>query len=292
MINNYRTYLKPNSLSPDVFTGSRWPDFVKFWLEHGVDPNEITCIPSKENTLSSSVPTAVGVIATTEALSNGLLPGSFASKHFLMEGYGGVGSNAVDLLINEHKVPAGNITVIDPNEEACFKAELTGVTAVCIDANKYYNLNPSNGNHFDIWVNNAIGDTVGMQEVICLLNSGVKIFVGGANNLFLVSELEILLDLIAQAKAYAFPDFACSGGGWVMAVLEQIRKATGKLSINALDVIKDRNVKMVHDALEGFVAGGNLWQTVAAQADVKIERALQQHNKLTDADFEIKNWPL
>lgn len=292
MINNYRSSLKPNSLSPDVFTGSRWPDFINFWLEHGVDPNDITCIPSKENTLSSSVPTAVGVIATTVALSNRLLSGTFASKRFLMEGHGGVGSNALHLLIDEHKVPAGNITVIDPNEEACLKAELTGVNAVCMDANKYYHLHLNSTNRFDIWLNNGVGDTVGMQEVIYLLNAGVKIFVGGANNLFLVADLEILLDLIARNKAFAFPDFACSGGGWTMAVLEQIRKATGKLSVNSLDVIRDRNVKMVHDALEGFIAGGNLWQTVAAQAEVKIQKALQQHYKLTDADFEIKNWVL
>lgn len=292
MTNNLRKYLKPNSLSPDVFTGGKWKEYVKLWRKLGVDPNDITCMPSEDNALSSAEPTAVGVVATTETISTTLLPGMFASKKFLMEGFGGVGSNAVRLLMTEHEVPAENITVIDPNKDACIKARTMGVSVIQGEANKYYRSLTDSKNHFDIWINNGVGDTVGLAEVIHLLNSGVKIFVGGANNLFLVTELEILLDLIAQNKAFAFPDYACSGGGWLMAVLEQIRKATGNPPVDVLKVIKERNVKMAKDFLDGFSVGMDLWQTVAVQADLKIQNALSQHSKLTEADFLIENWKL
>jgi len=287
-----RKYLMPNSLSPDVFTGKKWDEYCMFWHRHGINEHSITCINSPERPLNSSVPTAAGVIATTETLSTKLLYGEFKAKHFLMEGCGGVGSNAIQFLTEEHQVPGKNITVIDSNMEACFNAQTKGANAVCVEANEYYQALSQNDIKFDIWINNGVGDTVGLTEVINLLSSGIKIFVGGANNLFKVSELEIVLDLIAKHGAFAFPDYACSGGGWTLAVLEQIRKIKGDLSVNALEVIKERNVKMALDALSDFKPGSDLWRTVAMQAEIKIAHALQQHSKLTEDDFVIDNWQL
>lgn len=284
--------IAPDSLSPDVFTGARWENYTDYWKGNSVDHRYMTC-DNFEAGMNSAIPTAYGVVAAVKALSDGILNKSdFASKHFLMEGFGGVGENAVKFFINEHKVPAANITVIDPDGEKCAKAKTYGINVINSFANPFYDTLNVSESTYDIWVNNGVGDTVGINEVKNLLKTGVKIFAGGANNLFLVEELSDICKLIAEQKASAFPDWACSAGGWTYAVLQQIKKADSNFKSDANQIIAARNVKTVNEALRDYTPGQDLWAIAESQAKSKIEFALSHHATLTDDDFDIKKWKI
>ena len=296
-IKGYNTFdgvnsICPDSLSPDVFTGARWGKYTDLWIRSGINPMFITCIPSETTSINSSIPTATGVLATTKALVDVLFDNGLSNQHILCEGYGGVGSNTIRMLIEEYGVSASQITVVDSSPNACKDANSTGVTVINSDANVYYRSLGDSSKRFDIWINNGVGDTLGMLEAINLLHAGVKIFVGGANNLFKVDELGSILDLIASQKAYAFPDWATSGGGWTYAVIEQVKKTGINLNAEAIVVVQERNRKMVDDILKSFESGEDLWRKMENKASILINQILKKHYNLTPADFHLLSWRL
>lgn len=285
--------MPPDSNSPDVFTGQLWNKFCSEWVIKGVNPKNITCLPAEfgGSGLSSSVPTAAGVTTTANELIKQLLNNNISAKKFLLEGGGGVGSNAIKFLIEDFGVSPANITMVDISAMACDEAKKLGVNAVQMEANKFYQSIPCEAK-FDLWMNNGVGDTAGLSEILKLIQTGIKIFMGGANNLFKVDELDEVLDKINGSGAYAYPDWATSAGGWTYAVLDQFKKCGGIFHQDALLVIKQRNTKMVSDAVVNFSAGTDLWRKVEANAKNVIDSCLDRHATLTNSDFNITNWAL
>lgn len=286
--------LPPDSISPDVYTGQRWDKYCPEWIvKQGVSPKIITCLPAEfgGSGLSSSVPTAAGVTTTANELIKQLLNNNISAKKFLLEGGGGVGKNAMKFLVEDFGVAPANITMVDISAAACEEAKKIGVNAVQMEANKFYHSLTGEA-EFDLWMNNGVGDTAGLLEVQKLLQTGIKIFMGGANNLFRVDELDGVLNEITMSDAYAYPDWATSAGGWTYAVLDQFKKCGGNFHQDALHVIKQRNTKMVNDAFTKFTAGADLWRKVEANAKTVIDHCLVRHSTLTNNDFNINNWAL
>ena len=286
--------IPPDSNSPDVFTGQLWNKFCGEWIsKQGVSPKNITCLPAEfgGSGLSSSVPTAAGVATTAHELIKQLLNNNISAKRFLLEGGGGVGSNSIKILVNDFGVAPANITMVDISAAACDAAKKIGVNAVQMEANKFYQ-SLTGDIEFDLWMNNGVGDTAGLSEVQKLLQTGITIFMGGANNLFKVNELNDVLNEITESGAYAFPDWATSAGGWTYAVLDQFKKCGGNFHQDALHLIKQRNKKMVNDAFAKFTTGTDLWRKVEVNAKTVIDNCLVRQSMLTNSDFNISNWPL
>ena len=282
--------LRPDSLSPDVFTGARWREYTASWLGSGIDPWSITCLPNDANLSSSAIPTAFGVVATTATLCESLDHGCLQNQKLLIEGFGGVGYNVTKILLNDYHVTPDSITIVDPRPEACKEAADLGVNFLLGEGNEVYTSIADE--HYDVWLNCGLGDQVGISQVESLLACGVKVFAGGANNLFRVSELEEVLKAISDQKAMAFPDFATSGGGWTMAVLGQVAKVVpGSLGeTDPFQIISKRNTQLVKETIQRYRPGMDGWKVAEDVMNVTINRVLNQHQNLILSDFDPNNW--
>lgn len=294
-------YIKPDSGSPDVLSGIYWRgeqpnkyiNMCDAWFKRGEDMRHFTCLPPQLGGTrdSSARPTGYGVATTTHELARRYFRSRDrqpAELRFLLEAAGGVGQNTVEALIERHDVPADNITVFDRSEEACTLVnEKFGVKTITLRHTDFYEhrllRNVREGIRYDVWVNNGEGDNTQPVHVENLLEAGVKVFAGGANNFLEVDTEERSRELIFEAGGWAWPDPATSGGGWTLAVLDVMTRCQGERSDSddtgrrILDIITTRNSKLVADVLDGLpddATGAMIWEKVDHLIQDRVRQTL------------------
>jgi len=297
-----RNYVKPDSGSPDVLSGIYWrgenPDkhinMCKAWHERGHDMAEFTCLPPKlGGTLDPSArPTGYGVATTAATLAERYFArrGKKLQKlRFLLEAAGGVGRNTVEALIDRYGVPAANVTVFDRNQGACnLMSEKYRVEAIPLRHDDFYQArlpeDVRQGKHYDVWVNNGEGSNTRPEFVANLLDAGVRVFAGGANNFLEVATERESLGRIFDAGGWAWPDAATSGGGWTLAVIDVLTRCQGREANSQetreriLEIIDSRNRKLVSDVLDALPAeagGREVWERVEELIDERVRRTLK-----------------
>ncbi|MCH9652038.1 MAG: hypothetical protein K0U98_27660 [Deltaproteobacteria bacterium] len=296
-----RNYIKPDSGSPDVLSGVYWRgerkdkyiNMCDAWHRRHVDLSQFTCLPANlGGTLDSSArPTGYGVATTTVELARRYFEPrgrDLTQLKFLLEAAGGVGRNTVESLVQRYGVPPENITVFDRQEAAArMVAEKFLVNAITLPQSDFYDVRlpeeVRNGKSYDVWVNNGEGDNTKPSYVQSLLNAGVRLFTGGANNYLEVKTEEKSRSRIFDSGGWAWPDPATSGGGWTLAVIgiltrSQGRKAsTQKIRDLTLEIITSRNARLVGavlDALPPEVSGAELWAKVNDVIEERVEKTL------------------
>jgi hypothetical protein len=149
------------------------------------------------------------------------------------------------------------------------------------------------GQHYDVWINNGEGDNTRPEHVQKLLDCGVQVFCGGANNFLKVTDHEENIDdalrreslrKIFDAGAWAWPDEAASGGGWTLAVIDVLTRAKGEQSSTPeaaqqmLDIIISTNERLVDDVVRdvtthGVASGEAIWNRVNKIIDERVQSA-------------------
>lgn len=296
-----RNYVKPDSGSPDVLSGTYWrgenPDkhinMCQALSSRGLDMSQFTCLrPQLGGTLDPSArPTGYGIATTTVELARryfALRGKQLGDLKFLLEAAGSVGRSTVESLIGEHGVPPGNITVFDRNAEASsFVKEKLRVDTITLRHSDFYEarlpLDIRQGTRYDVWINNGEGDNTTPDHVDTLLAAGVRVFTGGANNFFKVATEEQSLKRISDAGGWAWPDAATSGGGWTLAVIGILKRSQGlpanseEVRERILEIITTRNRKLLADVLDSLpegASGAELWKKVGQLIDDRVERTL------------------
>ncbi|MDP2692487.1 MAG: hypothetical protein Q8O88_02490 [bacterium] len=224
--------LWPDSISPDVFSGEHWAELTELWQKRGVDLLQVTCLPAALGGVKhpSSNPTALGVATTTFLAIDKIFPKQELSvTKIIIEAAGGVTSYLLEYL-DDKLAGKGlhNITVFDINENKIkrISEKFPEITAVVSDHNTFYS--SINGESYDVWINNGVGNNTTPAHIEQLLHAGVRFFTGGANNsLEEKSEHESLI-LIENAGAYYMKDQFVSGGGWVLALIDIIERTVGQ----------------------------------------------------------------
>lgn len=324
-------YIRPDSGSPDVLSGSYWrgenPDkyinMCDAWDRRGEPMRGFTCLPqSLGGTLDpSSRPTGYGVATTAAELAARRFAGDgrgLGELNFLLEAAGGVGQSTVESLVRDHGVPAERITVFDRQVTACrLVRDKYGVRdTVTLAASDFYDTRLPElvraGRRWDVWVNNGQGDNTLPGHVAALLGAGVRVFCGGANNFLQLDgaggrgarhlERESL-ERIFAAGAWAWPDEATSGGGWTLAVKDMITRCQGhradtpEIQDRILHIITSRNKKLIEavlDRLPDGASGRDIWGSVDELIRERVERtlALEPTPQEILQDADTRSWQL
>lgn len=314
-----QNYIRPDSASPDVLSGVFWRGGKKdkylnmcdAWASRGYDLSHVTCIPAElGGTLDESArPTAYGVATTAiELCKRYFNDRPLQELRFLLEAAGNVGRNTVEALIGTYGIPARQITVFDRNDAACkFVAEKFGVNTIALRGEDFYHMrllrDLENGIGYDVWLNNGEGDNTRTQDIAHLLQAGVKVFCGGANNFLKVAEEQASRQQIFTHGGWAWPDPASSGGGWTLAVMDMFARCQG-LQANTpqiqrliLETIITRNAKLVTDVLDSFDGqpnGQDIWNRVDEIIHHRVEKTL--HLELSPAEIfhqaNVTHWNL
>jgi hypothetical protein len=291
-----RNFMRPDTASPDVLSGTYWPQMCHVWDRRGLNLSFVTCLQDDLGgpLVSSAHPTGYGVVAT--ALK--LLDYRFAGRdrktiRFLLEGIGNVGEATIEDLINNKGISPKQITAFDQKAERCKKVnDLFGLDAEMIPATAFYD-RLGGDQKYDVWINNGDGDNTLPKHVEKLLKSGVQVFCGGANNFLKVTDNEESietplrdesLEKIFAEGAWAWPDEAASGGGWTLAVIDVLTRAKGEQSSTPeatqqmLDIIISTNEKLVDDVFNdvktrGIVSGKAIWDRVNDIIDERVKSA-------------------
>jgi hypothetical protein len=291
-----RNFMRPDTASPDVLSGKNWPTMCHVWARRGLALSFVTCLQKDLGgpIVSSAVPTGYGVVATAVKL----LDYRFAQRdrktiRFLLESLGGVGQATVEALIETKGISPGQITAFDKSAEACkIVNDKYGLDAKTVSRDDFYQ-GLKSGQNYDVWVNNGEGDNTRPEDVQKLLDCGVKLFCGGANNFLKVTDHEgntddVLrrqsLGNIFDAGAWAWPDEAASGGGWTLAVIDVLTRAKGEQSSTPeaaqqmLDIIISTNEKLVDDVVRdvtahGVASGEAIWNRVNKIIDERVQSA-------------------
>jgi hypothetical protein len=265
-------YMRPDTASPDVLSGPNWTLMCEIWRRRGISLSFVTCIPTEMGgpQRESSYPTAFGVVTTALRLREIRFPNSKLSEStFLMEAFGGVGSHAVRILLDAGATPQ-NIHVFDVDKSRCSAAEQLGVVVVKATASEFYRTLPSTSS-FDVWINNGEGNNTTPEQVDKLLDRGVRVFCGAANNFLEVSSELESLDRIFRRDGIAWPDEATSGGGWTSAVIDVMTRAKGlradsneteDLIVNTIAARNRSLIDAVVDRAGGSSDGRLLWNAV------------------------------
>ena len=297
-----RNYIRPDSGSPDVLSGIYWRGEVpeKYinmcdaWSRRGEDLRHFTCLPDKlgGTRIPSAVPTGYGVATTTVELARRYFEPrgkELADCGFLLEAAGGVGTNTVEALVGEYGIPSERITVFDKSEDACSRLRAKfGVRTVPLGHKDVYEKRlPEDvvrrGRRFDIWINNGEGDNTRPEHIQSLLDAGIRVFTGGANNFLEVSSQRDSLDRIFAAGGWTWPDPATSGGGWTLAVLDLLTRCQGRAANTVeirdriLEIISSRNRRLVTDALDTLPAdagGERIWGQVEQLIESRVGETL------------------
>lgn len=316
-----RNYVRPDSASPDVLSGVYWrgerPDkFINMcdaWSKRGEDLSAVTCLPpSLGGTRDPSArPTGYGVATTTMELARRYFARhgkDLSDVRFLLEAAGGVGRNTVESLIHRHGVKPENITVFDRSEDAisqvCEKYLVQGITLPSSDL--YETRLPEevrSGRRFDVWINNGEGDNTRPRHIESLLQAGVRIFAGGANNFLHTGTEGDSLARIFDAGGWAWPDPATSGGGWTLAVAGVIARCqdkpanTQEMREQILDIITSRNARLIADVVDALpedAGGRRIWEQVEQVITERVEKTLalelSPEEILEQAD--TRNWEM
>ncbi len=295
-------YIRPDSGSPDVLSGVYWrgerPDkyinMCDAWHRRDEDLRAFTCLPAKlgGTRVSSAVPTGYGVATTAAELADRRFRAEgrgLVDLRFLLEAAGGVGTSTVRALIERYGVPPAHITVFDKSEAACAAiSDKFRVDTITLGHTDFYGKRlPEDtaleGRRYDVWINNGEGNNTRPEHVQNLIDSGARVFAGGANNFLEVNSHAESLDRIFEAGGWAWPDPATSGGGWTLAVKDMITRCQGlrsdtpQITERILEVITSRNARLV-DAILGQLpedAGGRqIWGGVYAEIERRVEATL------------------
>ncbi|MCP4654060.1 MAG: hypothetical protein GY856_01445 [bacterium] len=316
-----RNYIKPDSGSPDVLSGMYWRgerldrkiNMCETWAQRGVDMPNFTCLPaSLGGTLDpSSRPTGYGVSTTTAELAKRYFEPrgkALSELKFLLEAAGGVGKYTIESLTQQYGVPAENITIFDKNEGATSRISSEfPVEAFTMGHVDFYETRLPDmvrkGKRFDVWINNGEGDNTPPEHIQSLIDAGIKVYTGGANNFLEVATEEESLRRIFAAEGWTWPDPATSGGGWTLAVVGILTRCQGKKANTReirkliLDTITSRNAKLIADVLDTLpadVGGAALWdkvdQLIKERVDKTLALDLSPREKFEQAD--TTHWQL
>lgn len=312
-----RNFIRPDTASPDVLSGPNWKTMCDVWAKRGVDLSLVTCLPKDLGgpCVPSAYPTGYGVVATAlKLVDHRFKDRDRAEIRFLLEAAGGVGGATVKSLIEEKHISPDRITVFDKDAEKCRQlAETYGVTAIVKTHAEFYR-ELASGDRYDVWINNGEGDNTRPEHVQKLLDSGVRLFCGAANNFLKLRDNEDSsneelrdesLQKIFDAGGWAWPDEAASGGGWTLAVIDVLTRARGEQSNTPeaqrqiLDTIISRNEKLVDEVVRNAASNGKadgraVWEKVGHLIDHRVQTTLSNgfspSEILTKAD--VTRWSL
>lgn len=305
-------FMRPDTGSPDVISGPNWGSMCRVWHRRNIDLSFFTCMPPHFNgPLSpSSKPTGYGAATTAVQLAQhyfNISRQEVYKKRFLIEALGGVSFYTIESLINQG-VPPENIVGFDPSLDACGRAGGTfNIRTHTLTNGEFYHSVLPGLSPFDIWINNGLGDNVGAKEIYQLINNGVKVFCGAANNFLKVSQQEESLKQIFSVDAISWPDEATSGGGWTLAVMDGYQRCQQKTSNNAeaerriLNIIINRNQNLVTEVFNlisnrdnGQSVGSNLWNGVINIIKNRANNSLNQTVPKKDiaSKANVTSWKL
>lgn len=293
-----RNSIRPDTASPDVMSGPNWKTMCDVWSKRNVDLSLVTCLPGHMGgpVIPSSQPTGYGAVATAlKLVDHRFGEGGRGKVRFLLEALGGVGRATIEALM-KNGVSAGQITAFDISPEACqFAAQQYGVETRAMASSQFYDSLGSD-QHYDVWINNGEGDNTRPEHVQKLLDCGVQIFCGAANNFLKLTDDEEhspdqlkreSLRRIFDAGAWAWPDEAASGGGWTLAVVDVLTRATGERSSTEaakqqiFDTIIARNEMLVDTVIRDVTTNGRpdgeaIWKRVEQIINERVQTTLRR----------------
>jgi glutamate dehydrogenase/leucine dehydrogenase len=309
-------FIRPDTASPDVMSGPNWTTMCDIWAKRNRDLSMVTCLPAHLGgpLVPSAHPTGYGVVAT--ALK--LVDYRFADKskrdiRFLLEALGGVGRATVESLVEKGFSPA-QITAFDKSPEVCkLVRDQYGLDAKPMNHGDFYDRLDAD-QHYDVWINNGEGDNTRPEHVQKLLDSGVRVFCGAANNFLKLTDNEASSDdplrreslkRIFDAGGWAWPDEAASGGGWTLAVVDVLTRARGQQSSTPeaqrqiLETIIARNEHLVDAVvsdvtISGAVSGEAVWGRVKALIDERVKSTISREFESGEilAKADVAQWRL
>jgi hypothetical protein len=290
-----RPLARSDTASPDMLSGKYWRDLTTAWAARGHHLEMVTCLPSRQHgpLVESKDPTARGAVTTALELIRRRWPDTELSKvHILMEGLGGVGAIALDLLKTSGVDPE-KLTGFDIDAAAVQTARSRyGEHFYQLSAEEFYTdeylrrLRDRVGDAPLVWFNNGPGDKATPDQIARLLKAGVKIFCGAANNLVRLADAQDTLGRIFKADAWYWPDEVTSGGGWALAVIDVVNRSRGARSDNKetleriYKVIENANLNTIDETFEkagtetGRIDGRSLYDAVNGLVEERVQRAL------------------
>jgi hypothetical protein len=292
-----RNFIRPDTASPDVLSGPNWKAMCEVWSKRDFDLSQVTCLPALLGgpLEPSSYPTGYGVVATALKLAGHLFrERNTAELRFLLEAVGGVGQATVQALVEDKHIRPDQITAFDKSAEACKRmADKYGITALAMTHEEFYKLLGGNGQRYDVWINNGEGGNTRPEHVQNLLDHGVRLFCGAANNFLRLTDDDHApnqlkhesLRRIFAAGGWAWPDEAASGGGWTLAVVDVLTRSKGEKSNTLearrqiLDTIISRNEKLVDTVVDavstdGGATGEAVWEKVEQIINERVQTSL------------------
>lgn len=312
-----RNSMRPDTASPDVLSGPNWKTMCDVWAKRGVNLSFVTCLPAHLGgpVVPSAHPTGYGVVATALKLVDHRLGADARPKtRFLLEALGGVGRATVEALIKEKGISPDQITAFDKSAEACkLVSDQWGVETIAMPSSSFYEaLDPSR--KYDVWINNGEGDNTRPEHIQKLLDCGVRVFCGAANNFLKLTDDENRspdhlkresLQKIFDAGGWAWPDEAASGGGWTLAVVDVLTRAKGERSSSEatkrqiLETIIARNENLVDAVVadassDGKADGETIWHGVEQIINDRIEATLARNIPRDEilAAADVTGWRL
>jgi len=309
--------IRPDTASPDVLSGPNWRTMCDVWAKRGVDLAMVTCLPSHLGgpVVPSAHPTGYGVVATALKLVDHRFDGKARGEiRFLVEALGGVGRATVEALIKEKGISPDQITAFDKSPEACkLVSDQFGVKTLAMPSSSFYESLDSDQS-YDVWINNGEGDNTRPEQVQKLLDCGVRVFCGAANNFLKLTDDEDRspdhlkqesLRKIFAAGAWAWPDEAASGGGWTLAVVDVLTRAKGERSSTEaakrqiLDTIIARNEMLVDTVVGDVTANGKaegeaVWHHVEQIINDRVQATLSRKIPAGEilAAADVTQWKL
>lgn len=304
--------MAPDTASPDTVSGKYWPNLCRAWQAMGLDTRFVTCLPAGAPPASeggvgglkseSALPTGYGVAATALRLVGRLMPKPLTECRFVVEAAGNVTYYTLHALINRYGLAPGRMVAFDPNAAACerIRRAFPGVDVRLHTDEQFYTA--GTGEVFDVWVNNGLGNRTRRAQVEWLLDRGVRVFCGGANNFLRKSDERESLEAIWARGAWAWPDEATSGGGWAFAVMDLYARTLGRPALagdfiqRVIARVERSNVDAVDAAVGTGAApdGRELWERIEAEIDARVVKSLSRKlpAKNLTALADIRNWKL
>lgn len=309
--------MRPDTASPDVLSGPNWRTMCDVWAKRGVDLSFVTCLPSHLGgpIVPSAHPTGYGVVATALKLVDRRFAGSDKRQlRFLLEALGGVGRATVEALIKEKGISPEQITAFDKSPEACkVVSDQYGIYTTAMPSSQFYeSLDPEQ--KYDVWINNGEGDNTRPEHIQKLLDCGVRVFCGAANNFLKLTDDENRssdhlkresLQKIFDAGGWAWPDEAASGGGWTLAVVDVLTRSKGEQSSSEatkrqiLETIIARNENLVDAVVAdassaGKADGETIWHGVEQIINDRIAATLAREIPRDEimAAADVTGWRL
>lgn len=304
--------MAPDTASPDTVSGKYWPNLCRAWQAMGLDTRLVTCLPAGAPPESegdvgglkseSALPTGYGVAATALRLVGRLMPKPLSECRFVIEALGNVTYYTLHALINRYGITPSRIVAFDPSAAACerIRRAFPGVDVRRQTDEQFYAASTSE--NFDVWVNNGLGNRTTRTQVEWLLNHGVRVFCGGANNFLRKSDERESLEVIWARGGWAWPDEATSGGGWTFAVMDLYARTLGRPGLvgdfiqRVIARVERSNIAAVDAALGVGAApdGIELWEKIEGEIDARVVKSLSQ--KLAPKELatlaDIRKWNL